>query len=155
MIGKLHSIFSEAMRGGDDSTIPGQGNPAASRVVKDYLAAMRVEQLEARIVPTQADPIFISDLAAIAAFIGQQVNENVLSATQFFVLIRDQSLSSRETERVILERSRLRNCCTSSRDALLFNHVLTKSLFCPTSNFFSLKRYRGDPSLCLVTALEV
>ena len=91
MIGKLSSIFSAAGRGGDDSTIPGQGNPAASRVVKDYLAAMRVEQLKARIVPTQADPIFISDLAAIAAFIGQQVNENVLSATQFFVLIRDQA----------------------------------------------------------------
>ena len=91
MIGKLSSIFSAAGRGGDDSTIPGHGNPAASRVVKDYLAAMRVEQLEARIVPTQADPIFISDLAAIAAFIGQQVNENVLSATQFFVLIRDQA----------------------------------------------------------------
>ena len=91
VIGKLSSIFSAAGRGGDDSTIPGQGNPAASRVVKDYLASMRVEQLEARIVPTQADPIFISDLAAIAAFIGQQVNENVLSATQFFVLIRDQA----------------------------------------------------------------
>ena len=91
MIGKLSSIFSAAGRGGDDSTIPGHGNPAASRVVKDYLAAMRVEQLEARVVPTQADPIFISDLAAIAAFIGQQVNENVLSATQFFVLIRDQA----------------------------------------------------------------
>ena len=58
---------------------------------KDYLAAMRVEQLEARIVPTQADSIFIPDLAAIAAFIGQQVNENVLSATQFFVLISDQA----------------------------------------------------------------
>ena len=48
MIGKLHSIFSEAGRGGDDSTIPGYGNPVTSRVVKDYLAAMRVEQLEAR-----------------------------------------------------------------------------------------------------------
>ena len=59
MIGKLSSIFSAAGRGGDDSTIPGHGNPAASRVVKDYLAAMRVEQLEARIVPTQADPIFV------------------------------------------------------------------------------------------------
>ena len=72
MIGKLHSIFFEAMRGGDDSTIPGYWNPATSRVVKDYLAAMRVEQLEARIVPTQADPFFISDLAAIAAFIGKR-----------------------------------------------------------------------------------
>ena len=43
MIGKLHSIFSEAGRGGDDSTILGYGNPATSKVVKDYLAAMRVE----------------------------------------------------------------------------------------------------------------
>ena len=91
MIGKLHSIFSEAGRGGDDSTIPGYGNPATSKVVKDYLAAMRVEQLEAGIVPTQADPFFISDLAAVAAFIGKRVNESDLSATQLFVLIRDQA----------------------------------------------------------------
>ena len=94
MIGKLHSIFSEAGRGGDDSTIPGYGNPATSRVVKDYLAAMRVEQLEARIVPTQADPFFISDAAAIAAFIGKRVNESDLSATQLFVLIRDRAFLS-------------------------------------------------------------
>ena len=94
MIGKLHSIFSEAGRGGDDSTIPGYGNPATSRVAKDYLAAMRVEQLEARIVPTQADPFFISDAAAIAAFIGKRVNESDLSATQLFVPIRDRAFLS-------------------------------------------------------------
>ena len=82
MIGKLHSIFSKAGRGGDDSTISGYGNPATSRVVKDYLAAMRVEQLEARIVPTLADPFFISNPAAIAAFIGKRVNESDLSANQ-------------------------------------------------------------------------
>ena len=57
-MGKLRSIFYAAGRGGDDSTIPRYGNPAVSRVVKDYLAAMRVEQLEARVVPTQADPFF-------------------------------------------------------------------------------------------------
>ena len=91
MIGKLHSIFSEAGRGGDDSTVPRYGNPTTSRVVKDYLAAMRVEQLEARIVPTQADPFFISDAAAIAAFIGKRVNESDLSANQPFKLIRDQA----------------------------------------------------------------
>ena len=94
MIGKLHLIFSEAGRGGDDSTILGYGNPATSKVVKDYLAAMRVEQLEARIVPTQADPFFISDPAAIAAFIGKRVNESDLSATQLFVLIRDRAFLS-------------------------------------------------------------
>ena len=42
MIGKLHSIFSEAGRGGDDSTIPGYGNPATSRVVKDYSAQLQL-----------------------------------------------------------------------------------------------------------------
>ena len=81
MIGKLRSTFSAVGRGGDDSTIPGYGNPATSSVVKDYLAAMRVEQLEAGIVPTQADPFFISDPAVIAAFIGKRVNGGDLSAT--------------------------------------------------------------------------
>ena len=33
--------------------------------------------------------------------------------------------------------------------------MLTKSLCDGTSNLFSLKRYRGEPSLCPVTALEV
>ena len=87
MIGKLSSIFSAAGRGGDDSTIPGHGNPAASRVVKDYLAAMRVEQLEARIVPTQADPIFISNLAAIAAFIGQQFGQFLACISKKYLFV--------------------------------------------------------------------
>ena len=42
-------------------------------------------------MPTQADPFFIFDLAAIAAFIGKQVNESGRLATQLFVLIRDQA----------------------------------------------------------------
>ena len=50
--------------------------------------------MEARIVPTQADPFFISDPAAIAAFIGKRVNESDLSATQLFVLIRDRAFLS-------------------------------------------------------------
>ena len=33
MIGKLHSIFSAAGRGGDDSTIPGYGKPVELGVV--------------------------------------------------------------------------------------------------------------------------
>jgi len=34
LIGKLRSIFSAAGRGGDDSSLPGYGNPAASKLVK-------------------------------------------------------------------------------------------------------------------------
>lgn len=130
MIGKLHSIFSEAGRGGDDSIIPGYGNPATSRVVKDYLAAMRVEQLEARIVPTQADPFFISDLVAIATFIGKRVNESDLSATQLFVLIRDQAFlktlffaGDRASDLGKIKTQELLHFPRG--EGLLFNHALT------------------------------
>ena len=56
---------------------------------------------------------------------------------------------------MILERSRLRICYTFRREVLLFYHMLTKSPCDGTSNLFSLKHDRGEPSLCPVTALEV
>ena len=149
MIGKLRSTFSAAGRGGDDSTIPGYGNPATSSVVKDYLAAMRVEQLEAGIVPTQADPFFISDPAAIAAFIGKRVNESDLSANQPFILIRDQAFlktlffaGDRASDLGKVKTQELLHF--PRREGLLFNHVLTKSPHDGTSNLFSQKRYRRD-----------
>ena len=42
-------------------------------------------------MPTRADPFFISDLEAIAAFTGEQASESGLLANQLFVLIRDQA----------------------------------------------------------------
>ena len=80
LIGKLRSIFSAAGRGGDDSSLPGYGNPAASKLVKEYLAVVRIEQLESRVLPSQADPFFISDLAAVAAHIGSRVNKMDVSS---------------------------------------------------------------------------
>ena len=109
---------------------------------------MRVEQLEARIVPTQADPFFISDAAAIAAFIGKRVNESDLSANQPFKLIRDQAFL--KTLFFAKTASDLGKVKTQEllhfprREDLLFNHVLTKSPRDGTSNLFSLKRYRRD-----------
>ena len=91
LIGKLRSIFSAAGRSGDDSSLPGYGNPAASKLVKDYLAAVRIEQLEPRVLPSQAVPFFISDLAAVAAHIGSHVNKNDVSSSQLFILTRDQA----------------------------------------------------------------
>ena len=91
LIGKLRSIFSAAGKGGDDSSLPGYGNPAASKLVKEYLAAVRIEQLESRVLPSQADPFFISDLAAAAAHIGSRVNKKDVSSSQLFILTRDQA----------------------------------------------------------------
>ena len=62
LIGKLRSIFCSYGRGSDESPIPGYENPAASKVVKDYLSMVREEQLRARISPTQAQPFFIAPL---------------------------------------------------------------------------------------------
>ena len=74
LIGKLRSIFLAAGRGGDDSSLPGYGNPATSKLVNEYLAAVRIEQLESMVLPSQADPFFIRDLAAVATHIGSRVN---------------------------------------------------------------------------------
>ena len=65
LIVKLRSIFADWGRTLDDSAFPGYGNPAASRKVKSYLTAVREEQLLAGVVPVQAEPLFITDLAAI------------------------------------------------------------------------------------------
>ena len=66
LTGKVRSIFCLYGRGSDESPIPGYGNPAASKVVKDYLSMVREEQLRARISPTQAQPFFIADLLALS-----------------------------------------------------------------------------------------
>ena len=56
-----------------------------------YLAAVRIEQLEARVLPSQADPFFTLDLAAVAAHIESRVNKNDVSPSQLFILTRDQA----------------------------------------------------------------
>ena len=69
--------------------MPRYGNPAASELVKEYLAAVRIEQLESRVLPSQADPFFISDFAAVAAYIGSLVNKHDLFSSQLFFLTRE------------------------------------------------------------------
>ena len=78
LIGKLRSIFCLHGRGSDDSPIPGFGNHAASKAVKDYLTMIREEQLRARITPTQAQPFFTVDFLALASYIVKRLMEGDL-----------------------------------------------------------------------------
>ena len=162
LIGKLRSIFSAAGKGGggDDSSLPGYGNPAASKLVKEYLAAVRIEQLESRVLPFQADPFFISDFAAVAAHIGSRVNKKDVSSSQLFILTRDQVFF----KTLFFAGDRAGDLCRVKtqellyfprKKGLLFNHVLTKTLRDGTSNLFSLKSYTRDLSLCPVKAIEI
>ena len=160
LIGKLRSTFLAAGRSGDDSSMPGSGNPAASKLVKEYLAAVRIKQLESRVLPSQADLFFISDLATVAAHIGSRINKHDLSSSQLFVLTRDQAFfktlffardRAGDLGRVKTQELLYFPC----KEGLLFNHVLTKTLRDGSANLFSLKRYTKDLSLCPVMAIEV
>ena len=57
-IGKLRAIFHAIGRDGEWDKRLGLGNPAADKSVKDYLRSITAEQLQARVTPKQATPLF-------------------------------------------------------------------------------------------------
>ena len=91
LVGKLRAIFSQGGRTIGDAVLPGYGNPAASLKVKSYLSAVKEEQLLARTIPTQAEPFFIQDLAAISTEIFKRLSGTISSPVQLFLLARDQA----------------------------------------------------------------
>ena len=133
LIGKLRSIFCLYGRGSDDSPIPAEGNPAASKTVKEYLSMIREEQLRARITPTEAQPFFIANFLSLASYIVKQLMAGNLSSKEIDVFARDQAnfktlffagdrvgdLGKIKTEEMLY---------LPNKEGLLFNHVLTKLL---------------------------
>ena len=53
---------------------------------------MRGEQLKARMVSREAEPVLVADLQVISGFIQSRLLSNNLDAVQIFVLARDQAL---------------------------------------------------------------
>ena len=158
VIGKLRAIFSQWGRSMDDSILPGYGNPAASSEVKSYLHSVRLEQLQARIVPSQAEPFFIHDLFLISTQILKNLSLSLGSPVQLFVLSRDQAFF----KSLFFGGDRAADLCRvktkeilylPDKSGLLFNHTLTKSLRDGSSNMFAIKHYK-DPLLCPVKAIE-
>ncbi|CAH3167865.1 unnamed protein product [Porites lobata] len=69
------SIFVGNGRGTEWQPFMGIGNPAVDRSVKQYLAKVREEQLNARVVPHQAEPFLVGDLVTISEFIHARIQE--------------------------------------------------------------------------------
>ena len=158
LIGKLRSIFADWGRTLDDSAFPGYGNPAASRKVKSYLTAMREEQLLAGVVPAQAEPLFITDLAAITQEILRRLKDPKSSPIQIYLYARDQAFFKTQffagDRAGDLSRTKTKELLYfPGKEGILFNNSLTKSLRDGTANVFALKRYK-DPALCPITAIE-
>lgn len=159
MIGKLRAIFSRWGRMLDDAALPGYGNPAASLQVKNYLRAVREEQLKSQTLPTQAEPLFLRDLVEISGAILKRLKYLENSPSQLYILARDQAFFKIQffagDRAGDLGRTKTSEILSFPRNTgLLFNHTLTKSLRDGTSNMFALKRYK-DPSVCPVNAMEV
>lgn len=90
-IGKLRAIFNQMGRSGEWHSPLALGNPAASLEVKQYLKSVTEEQLRALITPKQATPLFLPKLRLLARHIDRQLAATGLSASQIFVLARDQA----------------------------------------------------------------
>ena len=86
VIGKLRSILAENGRDTDWQPLMLIGNPAADRSVKQYLANVREEQLKARVVPHQAEPFLVGDVATISEFINVRIQECLHSEPSLEIL---------------------------------------------------------------------
>ena len=69
----------------------GFGNPAADKSVKDYLRLVTAEQLQARVTPKQASPIFVDKLAHLSDHIDRNLRSPNITRAQRFILARDQA----------------------------------------------------------------
>ena len=76
---------------GDWDHALGLGNPAASLPVKEYLKAVTAEQLQARITPKQATPLFVNKLLLLSRFLERKMKDAKLSPTSLFIMARDQN----------------------------------------------------------------
>lgn len=65
-VGKLRAIFRSIGREGDWDSSLSLDNPAASLRVKEYLKSVTTEQLQARVTPKQATPLFLDKLLLLS-----------------------------------------------------------------------------------------
>ena len=61
-------------------------NPAADKSVKDYLRVITAEQLQARITPKQATPVFVDKLTQLSFHLDQKLASEDLSRSQRIIV---------------------------------------------------------------------
>lgn len=160
LIGKVRAIFAEHGRGTEWQSILNFGNPAADRSVKRYFADVREEQLKARVVPRQADPIFQGDLVILARHIHfKMLHCATLTPSQVYIFARDQAMfkvlffaGDRAADLLLSKTSDILRFPDDS--GFLFNHLWTKTLRSGDANVFALKR-GSNLTICPVRGLEL
>lgn len=156
-IGKLRSIFAAKGRDGEWDRRLGLGNPAADKLVKDYLKLVTAEQLQARITPKQATPFFVDKLTKLSLHL-QQSLETSKTVIQKFIVARDQAYfkmaffsGDRPGDLGLLQVPGILRF--PNDDGLLFNHVWGKTLRDGDQNVFGVRR-NPQTTICPIQALE-
>ena len=85
-------IFLSIGRQGDWDATLGLGNPAISLPVKEYLKSVTAEQLQARVTPKQATPLFLDKLFLLSRHLDRKMSSPSVTPTNLFILARDQAV---------------------------------------------------------------
>ena len=155
---KTSSHFRSIGRQGDWDATLGLGNPAASLPVKEYLKSVTAEQLQARVTPKQATPLFLDKLLLLSRHLDRKMSSPSVTPTNLFILARDQAFfkslffsADRGNDLGLVQTQEILRF--PQDDGFLFNHVWGKTLRDGASNMFGIRRH-PNPSLCPVKAIE-
>lgn len=160
LIGKLRAIFIEQGRGKEWHAVLNVGNPAADWSIKRYLSDVREEQLKARVVPQQAEPVFLKDLVHISRHIHKQLMQSAdLSPTRIYVLARDQAIFkamffAADWAKDLLNLKTVDILRFPDNSGFLFNQLWSKSLRSGDAHVFALKR-GTNRLVCPVQGIEL
>ena len=158
LIGQLRATFRDhrtTVHSPFEMSLP---NPASHMIVKRYLKALTEEQLQARVLPQQAEPFFVHDLMILCSKIEGLLKGPDIDPTHVFIYARDlayfklhffsgdrpSDLSHILTEEIMR---------FPQDKGLLFNHVFGKTLRSGDSNIFGIQRH-PNVTLCHVKGID-
>ena len=147
-IGKLRSIFHTNGRDGEWDRRLGLGNPAADKLVKDYLRLVTAEKLQARVTPKQATPFFVDKLTRLAEHLQRSLGSaksNIEFKTAFFSGDRPGDLGQVKRSEIL----RFPN-----DDGFLFNHIWRKTLRDGDQNVLEIRR-NPQTAICPIRGIEM
>ncbi len=159
-IGKLRSIFNDFWRQGDWNRTLLLGNPATDLKVKQYLKEVTAEQLQTRIAPKQATPLFLDKRFLLSRHLEKRLLLPSLTRTpsEIFITARDQAFfktlffsGDRGSDLGHVKTSEIARF--PDDNGFLFNHIWGKTLRDGSANIFGMRRH-PNPTLCPIRAIE-
>ena len=156
-IAKLKSIFRDNGKGSQWNNELNLGNLAAHLSIKEYHKLILEEQVQARILPSQAVPLFLEKLKSLCSHLRSLATAPNINPSHRYILARDLTFFSIDffSGDRGLDLGRVKSSDVLSlpdNKGFLINQVFRKTLRRNGSNVFSLKPIPNS-SFCPVTNL--